>query len=722
MIRLNQQTHTFHLRGQGYSYLMRLQDGVLLHLYWGAALPDEAPVWLFPVPGEGASFDSGYSRLPCEVPTQERGYFGMRALNVINPAGDDVLSLRYVGHRVLPGKPALDGLPSSYAETPNEAETLEIDLRDALTGVAVTLRYTVFENFDVLARSLCVRNEGEAAFTLTDARTAVRLPRAQYDVLHLKGAWARERYPERTALTGGTFSVESRRGASGHENHPFLALLGPDAGETSGEVYAMTHVYSGSFRAAVDRGVDHAPLMSIGLNPDVFAWRLEPGEAFQAPEALLVYSAEGLGGMSHRWHAFLRKRVCRGVWRDRPRPVLINNWEATYFNFSTDKLLAIARRAAQVGCELFVLDDGWFGKRDNDDCSLGDWVVNTAKLPGGLKPLCDQIHSLGMMFGLWFEPEMVSPDSDLYRAHPDWCLHVEGRPRTEARNQLILDLAREEVQAYLIRAISDVLRSAPINYVKWDMNRNMAEGFSASLPLERRLESQHRYMRGLYRVLAAITEAFPEVLFESCSGGGGRFDCGMLCYMPQTWTSDDTDAYERTLIQYGTSMLYPSSAMGAHVSCVPNHQTGRITPFQTRCDVALGGCFGFELDFGKLSDDEMALSAACAENVKRLRPTLSQGTFSRLVNPFESHEQAAWQFVSAEGETALLCVFSYRAKPNPSPERVRMTGLDPAALYRCAETGAVCSGAALMHAGVPIRPARMDYYSQVIEFHREPNA
>ena len=711
MIHYNGDKAVFHLQGPTYSCLLGVCDGVLLQWYWGARLPDDTADGLLACPQEGASFDSAFSRQPLAVPTQEKGFMGQRAISVRNAAGDDVLSLRYQGYRIFQGKKPLQGLPSSYVERSSEADTLEIDLKDTLTGVAVTLRYTVFADYDVLARSMVVKNEGSEAFELTDAQSAMRLPAGRYDLLHLKGAWARERHARRVPMAEGTFAVKSRRGASGHENSPFLAVMAPHATEDQGEVYAMTHVYSGSFSAGVDVGIDNTPVMMIGLCGDVFSWRMEPGESFQCPEALFVFSPDGLNGLSHRMHPFVRRRICRGHWRDLPRPILINNWEATYFDFSFDKLLAIARRGAEIGCELFVLDDGWFGKRDIDNCSLGDWVVNEKKLGGTLRHLAESIEELGMRFGLWFEPEMVSPDSDLYRSHPDWCLHVDGRDRTEARQQLILDMGRREVQDYVLESVSAVLRSAPISYVKWDMNRNMMEGFSAALPPERRMESQHRYMLGLYRVLEEITSAFPEVLFESCSGGGGRFDCGMLCYMPQTWTSDDTDACERTRIQYGTSLIYPCSAMGAHVSAVPNHQTGRVTPFHTRCNVAMGGNFGFELDLSHQSEEDLAEAKTAVNMVKALRTTMQQGEYTRLLNPFENDGRAAWQFT--DENRAIVCLYAPQRQPNAQPHRVRLAGLDAAATYVDAEHGITASGAALMNLGLIFPNGRGDHDSWV---------
>ena len=719
MIFYHAEKQLFHLQGPSYSYFMAVQEGVLEHLYWGAKLPDEDIIPLATALPQIWPTDPLFNRRRAELPTQEKGYFGLRALDVVNPQGDDVLELRYVDHRVLPGKKPLPGLPASYVENDAEADTLEIDLKDALTGVCVTLCYTVFHGYDVLTRSMRVTNGGSETLIIRNIQPAsVRLPNEKYDVLNLKGTWTRERHVARTALPQGCFSVNSRRGASGNENCPFIALLSPETTETQGDVHAMTWVYSGSFQANVDMNVDYEPLMTIGFHPDTFRWELAAGETFQSPEALMAYSAEGLNGMSRAFHPFIRERICRGTWRDKERPILINNWEATYFWFNEEKILSIAQRGAEMGCELFVLDDGWFGKRDLDNCSLGDWVVYPDKLPSGLNSLASKINDMGMMFGIWFEPEMISPDSDLYRAHPDWCLHVPGRDRTELRTQLILDFARKDVQDYIIEAVSKILRDAPISYVKWDMISNMTEGYSQSLPVEKRMESQHRYMLGVYRVMEEITSAFPNVLFEGCASGGGRFDCGLLYYMPQFWTSDDTDAYERVKIQYGTSMLFPCSTMGAHVSVTPNHQTQRVTPFQTRCDVALGGNFGFELDLSKMADEDVETAKAAIAKVKRLRAMLQTGAYARLVSPFQNDNFAAWQYVARDGKQALLCMYQFHVVPNGPSSRVRMTGLDPAAFYKRVDTGDVFSGAALMNVGVPAPFPQTDFSSWVIEFEK----
>ena len=704
---------TFTLTGGKISYVMKVdEDARLLHLHWGPAVPSGAlrfcPEAWRPV----ASFDLPLSVLPLELPTWGQGWYGEPALAVQSPAGDEITDLRVTGWETVPGKPALPGLPAVYTEADAEAETLRVFLRDALTGVEAEALYTVFSASGAIARSLKIVNRGNAPVEITRLLAAsVPFWEGDFEALHLRGAWARERSIVRAPMGQGVYRIASQRGASGHEENPFLALCRKETTEFSGEVWGMSLVYSGSFQAL--GALDHSnhTRLSIGMNPDVFSWRLQPGESISSPEAVLVYSGEGLNGLSQIYHRLYRTRLARGIWRDRERPVLVNNWEGTYFDFDENRLLAIAEKAKELGIELFVLDDGWFGKRNNDNCSLGDWVENREKLPGGLRGLGEKLNAMGLRFGLWFEPEMVSPDSDLYRAHPDWCLHAQGRPRTEARQQLILDCSREDVQQYIIDSISRVLSSAPIGYVKWDMNRNMTEGYSPLLPADRQKETQHRYMLGLYRVLETITSAFPQILFESCSGGGGRFDPGMLYYMPQTWTSDDTDALERMKIQYGTSLVYPASAMGAHVSAVPNHQTGRITPLSLRCQVALGGNFGFELDLAKMTEDELTVARQAVEQVKRYRGLTETGTFWRLCSPFEGRH-TAWAFVSEDQRESLLCVYQGLCVPNTPPLHLRMKGLNPELTYLLDE-GDRCSGAALMVQGVFL-PLRGDFSGQVI--------
>ena len=716
-ISVDSEKRLFHLSGKTFSYVLYVdEEGNLLNLHWGSKLPDADITYILDDYHGGASFDSPYSRLPFEIPTIGTGYFGQPGVRAKNGQGNDVTVLKYHSFARVSGKPASKGLPAVYVEAEGEAESLTIVLKDQLTGLTVRAKYTVMEQLDVLTRSLELENGGKEALTLTNMMSAsVPLYGNQYDILHLKGGWARERAVVRRPIGEARTCVESRRGASGHEENPFMALLTPDVTETQGQVYAMLLIYSGSFMASSEVSNFENSRLSIGLNPEVCQWLLAPGESFQTPEALLVYSPEGLGGMSCRFHETIRTRICRGYWRDRERPVLVNNWEGTYFDFTEEKLIAIAEQAKKIGVELFVLDDGWFGKRNSDNCSLGDWVCNAEKLPCGIGGLARRMNEMGLRFGLWFEPEMISPDSDLYRAHPDWCLHVEGRARTEARQQLILDLSRTEVQDYLIGALSDVLSNASIDYVKWDMNRNMTEYFSAAQLPCRQMETQHRYMLGLYRVMEALVTAFPKVLFEGCSGGGGRFDAGMLHYMPQFWTSDDIDPMERLCIQYGTSRVYPPCTMGAHVSASPNHQTGRVTRFKTRCDVALGGNFGFELDLSRQSEEDLATARQAVELVKSVRKTLQQGRYMRLENPFTGNF-AAWQFISADGSEAVACAYQRLTMPHAVSHRLFMTGLQEDAVYVDQDSGPRYSGAALMHVGLPVGYIKGDFASRIYRF------
>ena len=708
---------SFYLGAGKASYVLHVdEDGRLLNQHWGARVPDGALSPDFSHYPTLASFDPRTNALPWELPTRGSGWYGEPAVAATNAKGDDMVQLTYVSHAIYMGKNRLPGLPATFARREGDAETLEIELMDRLTGLRVTAVYGVFERTGAITRSLRLKNESGEDMQINGVLSAsAPVHGSGYDVIHLKGAWARERHVMRQTQGEGEYRIFSQRGASGHEANPFLALCERSATEFSGEVWAVSLVYSGSFEALSYVNNTENSRLSIGLNPDVFTWKLEPGETFVSPEAAMVYSPDGLNGMSHAFHRLYSENLMRSKWFERDRPILINNWEATYFNFNEEKILQIARRAKELGVEMLVLDDGWFGKRNTDNCSLGDWVVNPEKLPGGLNGLSDRLHDLGLKFGLWFEPEMISPDSDLYRAHPDWCLHVAGRARVEMRNQLILDLSRKEVQDYIIESVSAVLESARIEYVKWDMNRNMTEPFSGAQTPERQKETQHRYMLGLYRVLEEITARFPEILFESCSGGGGRFDPGMLYYMPQTWTSDDSDAAERMFIQYGTSFVYPPCAMGAHVSAVPNHQTGRTTAMQTRGDVALGGNFGFELDLSQLSDADAETVRRLIEREKQVRTLVRTGEFTRLLSPFD-HPYAAWQFRARDNSEALICAYRLMTRPATPHLLLRASGLDESAVYMD-DDGNTCSGAALTRYGLWLHLPG-DFTSKVIHLRR----
>ncbi|MFZ4778252.1 MAG: alpha-galactosidase, partial [Terrimicrobiaceae bacterium] len=527
---------------------------------------------------------------------------------------------------------------------------------------------------------------------------------------HLHGAWAREMQISTQVLRPGMQSVESRRGASSHAHNPFFALTEQDAHEEYGAAYGFNLVYSGNFLAAVELDPYSSPRAQIGLNPFDFSWKLEPKQSFQTPEAVLAFSSAGIGGMSRALHRFYRQHLLPKTWRKRKRPILLNSWEATYFDFTADKIEVMARDAADLGIELLVIDDGWFGKRENEKTSMGDWVANERKFPHGLADLVHKVRACGLQLGLWFEPEMVSVDSDFYRAHPDWCLHVPTHSRTEGRHALVLDLSRSEVREEIFNRIAGVLRSAPISYVKWDMNRNMTEIGSANREPDRQQETAHRYMLGLYELLERFQKEFPDILIEGCSGGGGRFDPGILHYMPQIWTTDNTDAIARLRIQYGTSLIYPLSSMSAHVSTVPNHQVGRITPLRTRGQVAFTGTFGYELDVASLSDEEKIEIRQQIASYKLRQELLVEGDLYRLRSPFESNE-SAWIVVSPDKSEALATHVNVLAEANPPSTRLQLRGLDRNSLYLINDENLSLRGDYLMQIGLPIPEPQADFVS-----------
>ena len=691
-----------HLHNDHISYIIGIEpDGALTHRYFGArirGMQRQTMLRHFRLWEDSTRSHSGIdmNRLPYEFPVYGLGDMKEGVLSVFQEDGTAACDLRFVSAEALAEKPGLDGLPSSLGQ---RSATMRVLLRDPVSAVEAVLLYTIFDDCDVIARSVCIRNCGAETVVLTRAYSAsLQLPDADLELLTLSGDWAREREWTRRPLVFGEQSVSSRHGASGHQASPFLAAMRPGTTEAAGEVWGMALCYSGNFKAVAQVDSYRAVRLMMGIHDTDFRWTLEPGESFQTPECELVWSGSGLDGMSAQYHRFCREHIVRGPWAHRPRPILLNNWEATYFDFNQEKLLHLAKTGADLGIELFVLDDGWFGKRNTDTCSLGDWTVNREKLPDGLEGLALKIHSFGMKFGLWVEPEMISPDSDLYRAHPDWCIHMNGRERIESRNQLVLDLSRPEVCAYVEEAISSLLASGSIDYIKWDMNRNFTTIGSDALPPQRQAELPHRYMLGLYGILSHLTERYPEVLFESCAGGGGRFDLGMLCYMPQTWCSDNTDAVSRSRIQYSTSLVFPPFTMGAHVSAVPNHQTARVTPLASRIHIAMSGCFGYELDLNQLPDAERSAIREANQYVKSARDTLFGGSFHRLQSPWDG--DGAWIIVSEDRREAVAVYIRPLAAANECMPILHLAGLDPDADYTIAETGETYGGDELMKAGV----------------------
>ena len=717
----NQDNNTFILNSNNTSYILKVLDsGHLAHLYWGRRLRSTNLDYVIRSRNWGsflANTDNKENFMLEAIPQEYPGY---GATDLRSPAvelqfsdGTSATDFRYVSHKIYEGKNKLEGLPATYTENDEEATTLEIVLKDTLKPVEIVLTYSIFKDFDAITRNVKVRNMGQEDIKILRVLSAsVDFNDDNFDMIQLSGSWARERHFVRQPLRSGSQSIESRRGSSSHAQNPFMALARKDTTETKGDIYGFSFVYSGNFLANVEVDMFYNSRAQIGINPFDFSWLLKENEEFQSPEAVLVYSPNGVTGMSHIYHNLYGKRLARGEHRDKVRPILINNWEATYFDFNETSIKNIAKEASNLGMELFVLDDGWFGKRNNDDCSLGDWFVNEDKIKGGLGKLSKEINDMGLQFGLWFEPEMVCPVSELYEKHPDWCIHIPGRTRSEARMQLILDLSRDDVCDYIIETLSKVLSSASISYVKWDMNRNMTEIGSAKLPPERQRELPHRYMLGLYRIMEELTTAFPHILFESCSGGGGRFDPGMLYYMPQTWTSDNTDAIERLKIQYGTSLVYPNVSMGCHVSAIPNHQVHRMTPLNTRGVVAMSGNFGYELDITKLSDEEKEMIKEQIKNYKEIRETIQFGDYYRLSSPFESND-VAWMFVSKDKKEVVVSFVRQRALPHPKFESLKLVGLEEDASYEIVGEDAVFFGDELMYVGLNVPELVGDYAAKM---------
>ena len=668
-------------------YVVALHKGRIpaCHHFGASFVPrPEGPLPLAPPQGFGAAEeaeDKSYSlhRLPQEYPWGLGGDFRSPAFAAETASGRPCMELEYRSYRITRGWPDLCGLPVPEAEPDEEAETLELGLEDPATGLAVFLSYTPFPTGGAFLRAARLENRGREALVLRRALSfSLDLPLrgAGLEVLSTEGGWARERLLERRPLGRGRLEIGSRRGVSGHGSSPALVLAEAGAGEDQGEALGATLLYSGDWTMSVERGEDETARLQGGLGCESLAWRLEPGEAFAAPAALLARSGAGLGGLSRTFHR-AALRLMPAAWRSRERPVLLNSWEACYFRYDEERLLAIARGAKELGAELFVLDDGWFGRRDDDRSSLGDWTADPRKLPSGLASLAEKVRALGLGFGLWLEPEALSPDSDLYRRHPDWALALPGRPPAVGRNQLILDLTRPEAAAYAEAAVRAVLEEAKPDYVKWDMNRPFSRAGGAAPQGELR----HRYVLALYGILRRVTRDYPGILFEGCAGGGGRMDFGMLPFFPQSWASDDTDAAFRASIQHATGLLFPPLATGAHLSASPNHQTGRASSLLSRALCAYGGVFGLELDPTRMDEGERAAAAALVARYKERRALLQLGERRRLLSPYEG-EDAAFASVAKDRSRALAVWLRLRTRPNPGPVALRLPGLEPGAAYR----------------------------------------
>ncbi len=703
----------FNLETENTLYQMKVDRfGVLNHLWYGEKT-DCCMDYLLDYPDAGfsgniyeAENERTYSlnTLPQEYSTSGVGDFRISAISVTHEDGSNALDLRVREYQIKKGKYEIPGLPAVYAKE-DEAETLEITLKDTATEAEVILKYGVFEKEDIITRSVEVKNLGNTPIVINKVHSmCLDIPYGDWEWMHFYGRHTMERQAERVPVLHGISESSSSRGTSSHHQNPAVLLCEKDCTETNGHCIGAALMYSGGFQAQVEKDQLEQVRLVMGIHPDTFEWTLEAGEAFYTPEVILSCSTTGFAKLSQNFHHIIRNHVCRGTYQLSSRPVLINNWEATYFDFNEEKILNIARQASKLGIDMMVLDDGWFGKRDDDCSGLGDWFVNEKKLNGGLKALVEKINAMGMKFGLWFEPEMVSEDSDLYRNHPDWAIQIPGRKPMRSRYQLVLDMSNPEVVDYLYGVMSAILRENHIEYVKWDMNRSISDWYTATLSRGRQMEMPHRYVLGLYELLEKLTSEFPDVLFEGCSGGGGRFDAGMMYYCPQIWCSDDTDAHERTFIQYGTSFFYPTSTVGSHVSAVPNHQTGRITSIETRGVVAMAGSFGYELDLNQLSEEEKAVVAKQVTHYKEYQSLIYNGDYYRLANPFEDG-MSAWSWISEDKKTILVQGVLFRAKPNVLRKTLRLMGLEAKKNYKIAGTEEVYTGVALMSGGVLLQRA-----------------
>ena len=651
---------------------------------------------------------------PMEYPAHGLGDYRESCINIRTEKGNVGLALSYVSHKITEGKDGLEGLPASFGKA-GECETLEILCEDKAAGLQVILQYGIFDEADVITRSVKVVNTGKEDLYLTKVYSAcLDMDNKDFEAISLHGSWARERQIQTVPVSHGKYSVESIRGESSHQDHPFLALKTKNADQENGEVYAMHFVYSGNFKAQVQSDQFDQVRMTMGIHPEDFTWKLKEGESFQAPETVLVYSAQGLGQMTRIFHDFYRNHLIRSEYKNQKRPILINNWEATYFDFDTDKLIAIAKQASALGIEMLVMDDGWFGNRCDDNRALGDWFVNEEKLKGGLKYLVDEVNKLGMKFGIWFEPEMISPDSDLYRAHPDYAIAIPGREPSLCRNQYVLDLTRKEVRDYAYECVAKILRSANIEYVKWDMNRQLSDIGSLELPADQMGELYHRYVLAVYEMQERMMTEFPHLLLENCSGGGARFDPGMLYYSPQIWCSDDTDAIERLKIQEGTALIYPLSTMGAHVSDCPNHTVGRVTPFETRGYVALAGTFGYDLDVTKIPESDREQIPAQVAMYHKYNDLVREGDYYRIASYAENHYFDCYGVVSKDKKEALYTYVQVLNRPNYHSRRIYLKGLAAEKYYAIEGEEGTWSGEQLMNAGLLVQNPFGDFKGKLI--------
>ena len=724
-IRYDDVNRVFELDTDNTSYRIGIADdeGFVGHIYYGRKIRSQQ-CGQFLRTWEGPFVPSTNNRERCSFldtfPTEYSGNgigdYRESCIAVKTITGSRTTDLMYESYDIIDGKPELEGLPASFAGD-EMVQTLILHMLDKGDGLEVDLLYSVFECEDVITRSVKVRNNGDKDIRLTKVYSAcIDMDDEDFEMLTLHGSWARERQMERRSIAYGKQSVSSLRGESSHQDHPFMAWMTKGSNQVSGDVYGMHFVYSGNFIAQIEKSQFDSIRAVMGIHSEGFEWLLTPGDEFVAPEVVLTYSHNGIGQMSRNLHDFYREHLIRSKYLHQKRPVLINNWEATYFDFDTDKLLAIAKSAAEHGIEMLVMDDGWFGHRNDDATSLGDWFVNENKIKGGLKHLVDEVNKLGLKFGIWMEPEMISPDSELYRKHPDWAFSVPERTATLSRNQYVLDLSRKEVRDYVYECVYKVISSANIEYVKWDMNRQLTDIGSMEFTGDRQGELAHRYVLGVYELQERLVRDFPDLLLENCSGGGARFDPGMLYYSPQIWCSDDTDAIERLSIQEGTELIYPLSTMGAHVSDCPNHTVGRTTPFMTRAHVALAGTFGYELDITKISDEERMVIPEQVALYHKYNDLVREGDYYRIASYRENGLYDCWMVVAKDKSEALVTYVQVLGKPNVHSRKIKLLGLDEAADYRLDGTDKVYGGDLLMNAGLLIEKMCGDYMSRLYHF------
>ncbi len=714
-ILINDDKKLFTLQTRNTTYQMKVGDfDYLYHLYYGKRVDHQdmsyllydGPSHFAPYPYESENRGGSLTLMSQEFPTVGTGDLGSVALDIENADGTHVVNLKYKDYEIFDGKYSLAELPSFFSKG-NDAKTLKITLVDVASDVEVELYYGVFEDKDVITRAVRISNLGVGSIQIHKAQSmSLDIVAGQYDLIHFHGRWASERNVERLPITHNVTTLGSDYGVSSAKENPGFIVAGKSTTEMTGDCFGFNLVYSGNFQATAERGTLGQNRVTLGLGDNQFSWRLEPGALFETPEAVMSFSSAGLTQLSHNFHNIIRENLCHSKYVNSPRPVLINNWEATYFDFTGKKLLQIAKSARDIGANMLVMDDGWFGERSDDTSSLGDWFVNEQKLGYTLNQLVQKVNNLGMEFGIWFEPEMVNEKSELYVNHPNWALNFPNQKPLLGRGQLVLDMSKKEVQEYLFERISDVLDSANISYVKWDMNRPITDWYSKDLSSGRQGELQHRYVLGLYKVLGALTRRYPDVLFEGCSSGGARFDLGMLAYEPQIWTSDNSDAINRLDIQYGTSFFYPLSTMGSHVSASPNHQNGRITSFETRANVAMAGTFGYELDVTKMSQAEKQQAKTATDFYKKVQELTFTGDYYRL---HHSDDIVSWQIVAKDKSESLVTVVATDVVGNPPFVYIKLRGLDDNSRYLIGEK--VYGGDALMNAGLKLPPFKGNYPS-----------